>query len=156
PVPGDPYWALPLRGSSFAAAAHAEPKALRVAVMTASPTGSAVHADCVSATEQTAALCESLGHHVELATMDVDGDAFTAHFINVWAAGNAWTMADWEERVGRTATEEDVEPLTWALVELGRSIDAARYLKSVQEIQKLSRQIAAAFEDIDVLITPTL
>jgi amidase len=156
PVPGDPYWAPPLRGASFAAAAATPPSSLRVALLTTSPAGGDVHADCVSAAEQAAALCESLGHVVVPATLDVDGDRFTAHFINVWAAGNAWTLQDWEYRVGRTATEEDVEPLTWALTQLGRTLDAGTYLFSVQELQKITRQIAVMFEDIDVLLTPTL
>jgi amidase len=156
PVPGDPYWAPPRRGESFAAAAASAPASLRVAVMTASPTGSAVHADCVAATEKTAALCESLGHRVEPATLAVDGDAFTAHFINVWAAGNAWALLDWEERVGRTAVEEDLEPLSWSLVQLGRALDAGAYLKSQQELQKITRHMAGYFEGIDVLLTPTL
>jgi Asp-tRNA(Asn)/Glu-tRNA(Gln) amidotransferase A subunit family amidase len=124
--------------------------------MTASPTGSDVHPDCVAAAEAAAALCESLGHKIEPAALAVDGDAFTMHFINAWAASNAWAMADWEERVGRTATEADVEPLTWALTELGRSLSAAVYLKSVQELQRITRQIAEYFEGIDVLLTPTL
>ena len=156
PVPGDPYWAPPRRGPSFATAASTEPGALRIAVMTASPTGSPVHADCVEATEKTAALCASLGHQVEPAALAVDGDAFTEHFINVWAAGNAWTLLDWESRVGRRAGEEDVEPLTWSLVEIGRSLDSGRYLQSRQELQKITRQIAEYFEGIDVLLTPTL
>jgi amidase len=156
PVPGDPYWAPPRRGPSFAAAVDAAPTGLRVAVMTASPTGSAVHADCVRATEEAAALCETLGHHTEAAALAVDGDGFTEHFINVWAAANAWTLLDWEHRVGRPAVEEDVEPLTWALVELGRSLDAGHYLRSMQELQKITRQIADYFENIDVLLTPTL
>jgi amidase len=156
PVPGDPYWAPPRRGPSFAAAVTAPFGPLRIGVMTTSPTGSAVHPDCVAATEKAATLCESLGHHMEPATLVVDGDAFTAHFINVWAAGNAWVLRDWEERVGRTATEDDVEPLTWALIEIGRSLDAGGYLKSVQELQKQTRTIAAYFEGIDVLLTPTL
>jgi amidase len=156
PQLGDPYWAPPLRGASFSAAAATPPARLRVAVLTDSPNGSEVHADCLTAVERTAALCESLGHSVTPATLDIDGDAFTAHFINVWAAGNAWALADWEERVGRVATEEDVEPLTWALVELGRSLSAPAHLKSMQELQKLSRQVAQAFEEFDVLLTPTL
>ena len=156
PVPGDPYWAPPLRGPSFLAAVSAFEKPLRIAVMTTSPTGSAVHADCVAAVTAAAASCESLGHLVEPATMAVDGDLFTAHFINVWAAGNAWTLTDWEERIGQTATEADFEPLSWSLITLGRSIDAGTYLKSQQELQKITRQIADYFEGIDVLLTPTL
>jgi amidase len=156
PVTGDPYWAPPLSGPSFAAATERPPGALRVALVTASPTGSAVHPDCVQAAEEAAALCESLGHHVVPASLDIDGDAFVAHFINTWAAANAWVLLDWEQRVGRVATEEDVEPLSWALISIGRSLDAGQYLQSVQELQKMSRSIAQAFETFDVLLTPTL
>ncbi len=49
-----------------------------------------------------------------------------------------------------------MEPLSWALVELGRSINGGQYLMSVQELQRMSRQIADYFEGIDVLLTPTL
>ena len=156
PVPGDPYWAPPRRGPSFAAAAASAPRPLHIAVMTASPTGSEVHADCVAAVRAAATLCESLGHRVEGAALDVDGDAFTAHFINQWACGNAWAIGDWEARVGRPVEEGDVEPLSWALIELGRSVDGGQYLASVQGLQKITRQIARYFEGIDVLLTPTL
>ncbi len=156
PVPGDPYWAPPLGGPSFAAAAAAAPAPLRIAVLTASPTGSEVHVDCVTAVEATAKLCESLGHRVEQATLSVDGDAFVAHFINQWACSNAWAIGDWESRVGRPVAEADVEPLSWALIELGRSLNGGQYLASVQELQKITRQIARYFEGIDVLLTPTL
>jgi amidase len=156
PVPGDPYWAPPLRGASFAAAAATPLEGLRVAVMTTSPTGSPVDADCVAAVQATAALCESLGHRVEESALAVDGDAFTAHFVNQWACANAWAIADWEGRLGRSAAEEDLEPLSWALIALGRAIDGGTYLRSVQELQRISRQIADYFEGIDVLVTPTL
>ena len=156
PVPGDPYWAPPLRGPSFSAAAANPPSPLRVAVLSASPVGSEVHADCVAAVQATAARCESLGHRVEESTLSVDGDAFVANFVNQWACANAWALADWEKRLGRKATEADLEPLSWALVELGRSVDGGQYLVSVQELQLISRQIADYFEGIDVLLTPTL
>jgi amidase len=156
PVPGDPYWAPPRRGPSFAGAVEVPPPRLRIAVMTASPTGTDVHPDCVAAAREAATLCESLGHQVVEAALAVDGDAFIGHFINQWAAGNAWAVADWEARLGRPATEGDLEPLSWALVELGRSLSAAQYLVAVQGLQKISRQIADYFEGIDVLLTPTL
>src|SRR5271169_984936 len=57
PIPGDPYWPPPLRGPSFGAAAATVPPQLRVAVMTTSPTGSEVDAECVAAVRATASLC---------------------------------------------------------------------------------------------------
>ncbi len=156
PVAGDPYWAPPRRGPSFAAAAEVPTHRLRIAVLTASPTGSGVHPDCVAAAHAAATLCESLGHHLEEAVLDVDGDAFVADFVNAWAAGNAWAIADWEARLGREATEDELEPLSWALVQLGRSVTAPQYLTAVQGLQRVTRRIAAAFASFDVLVTPTL
>jgi amidase len=156
PVPGDPYWAPPRRGPSFAAAAQNTPPRLRIAVMTASPSGSDVHPDCVAAARAAATLCESLGHQVEGAALALDGDAFVADFINVWAGGNAWAIEDWEARLGRPVTEEELEPLSWALVSMGRALNAGQYLASWQGLQRITRQVAAYFEGIDVLLTPTL
>jgi amidase len=156
PVPGDPYWAPPRRGPSFAAAATSPPSTLRIAVLTASPAGTDVHPDCMEAARVAAALCESLGHHVEDAALTVDGDAFVGHFVNAWAAGNAWAIGDWEARLGREVTQAEVEPLSWAIIGLGRALNSAQYLAAVQGLQKITRQIAAFFEGIDVLLTPTL
>jgi len=157
PVPGEPYYAPPTRGASFLDAASPSAGApLRIGLVTAAPTNVAVHPDCVEAAQQAASLCESLGHHVEPAEMGIDGDEFSTHFINAWAAGNAWVMDDWEERLGRSATEQDVEPLTWALVGIGRALNAGQYLSSVQGLQRAARQMAAVFEHFDVLLTPTL
>ena len=154
--PGDPYAAPALKGESFAAAAATDPGRLRIAIMVDSPTGSAVDPDCVAAARAAGELCESLGHVVVEATPDVDADALVAHFINMWAAGNAWVMLDWEARIGRAATPDDVEPLTWALVEMGRAVTADQYLRSMQEMQKLGRTIGMFLEDYDLILSPTL
>ncbi len=156
PMPGDPYATPPLRGPSFLAATRSDPAPLRIGVLTAAPNGVPVDPECVAAVEHAAALCTSLGHHVDAVELPVDGDSFVEHFINVWAAGNAWTLLWWQDRVGRSATPEDVEPLTWALCQMGLSIDAGTYLRSVEALQRITRELAAATADLDVLITPTL
>ena len=112
----------------------------------------------MAAVEATAALCESLGHTVEEATLPVDGDAFVAHFVNQWACSNAWAIADWEARVGRTAARGGPRAL-----ELGPGrarplpSTAGPYLKvGAGAAADQPRQIADYFEGIDVLLTPTL
>ena len=156
PMSGDPYAAPARRGESFLAATTRAPGRLRIALSVAAPNGSEVDAECASAALAAAELCASLGHEVVEDAPQVDGDAFTGHFINVWAAGNAWTMADWEERIGRPATPDDVEPLTWALCEMGRALGSHQYLKSMQELQRAMRQIGIFQEAYDVMLTPTL
>jgi amidase len=156
PVPGDPYAAPPLRGSSFLAATARDPAPLRIGVVTASPTGGTVDPQCVAAVEHAARLCAELGHRVDAADVPIDADAFIEHFVNVWAAGNAWVLSVWEARTGRVATRDDLEPLSWALCEMGRSLDAARFLGSVAALQRETRAVSTAFESLDVVLTPTL
>jgi len=49
-----------------------------------------------------------------------------------------------------------VESLTFNFYEMGRQITAAQYLMAVAALQSLSRQVAAFFENYDILLTPTL
>ena len=105
PVPGDPYWAPPLRGPSFAAAAATAPPPLRIAVMTASPTGSEVAPGlCRRGHEAAAALCESLGHRVEVC--HARRRRRRLHRATSSTSGPEPTPGpspDWEARMGRTA-----------------------------------------------------
>ncbi len=156
PMPGDPYAAPPLVGESFAAAVTAPPGRLRIALIVDGADGTPAHPDCIAAARAAAELCTSLGHEVVEASLPVDGDVFLVHFINVWAAANAWMMLDWEERMGRTAGPDDLEPLSWALVEAGRAISADVYLRSVQALQRATRRVAEFQADHDLLLTPTL
>jgi len=155
-VAGDPYAAPALRGTSFLAATERDPARLRIGIVTASPTEVAVDPECVAAVERAGALCEQLGHGIEHIELAIDGNAFTEHFINVWAAGNAAALSWWAERVGRDATPEDLEPLTWALCELGRAIRADQLLRSIEALQTITRSVARVFEDLDIVLTPTL
>ena len=155
-VPGDPYAAPAPRGASFLDATRSDPDALRLGILTASPTGSTVEPVCVEAVERTAALCERVGHRVEPMTIDANGDAFVEHFVNLWAAGNAWALGWWERQLGRAAVPRDVEPLTWSLVELGRSLRADQLLASIESLQSISRAIAASMEPFDAVLLPTL
>jgi amidase len=156
PAPGDPYRPPPPDRPYLDELSH-RPGRLRIAVLTAAPNGTDVHPDCVEAAERTGELCAELGHEVTEARLPAfDSDAFTEQFLTLWASGTAWAVADWEHRLGRPANEEDVEPLTWALVSMGRATSADRYLVAVQGLQQLTRLLAGYFEDHDILLTPTL
>jgi amidase len=63
PDPGAPYFAPP-PARPFLAEVAAAPGRLRIGVSTAALTGVPVDSECVRAVEDTARLCEDLGHHV--------------------------------------------------------------------------------------------
>jgi amidase len=155
PAPGDPYWAPP-PARPFAREVGADPGRLRIAVVANAPTLSEIQPDCVEAVRSAAELCASLGHECSEGAFDLDGDAITNAFLTAWTAGVAWSLDHWARTIGRPATADDVEPLTWALVEMGRSKSAPDYLLAVQDLQRISREVAAMYQSYDVVLTPTI
>jgi amidase len=157
-MPGEPYDALPPR-RRYAAESGFTPEPLRIGLRTAAPGGQVTtHPDCVAAAEAAGTLLERLGHRVEPATPDgLDDPEFIPQFISMWSAGNAWALDWWSRRLGgRVIGQDDVEPLTWALAELGRSISAPQWLSAREWLQANTRRMAAWWEDWDLLLTPTL
>ena len=155
PMPGDPHVA-PAPDRPFADEVGASPTRLTVAFSTRSPSGTDVHPDCVRAVEETARLCEELGHTVVEAAPDYDAELLWRCVTTSIAAGVAWAIADWERRLDRPATEDAFEPFLWALRERGRQVSAPEYLLVQQDMQRISRDVAAFFSDHDLWLTPTL
>ncbi|MEX2293032.1 MAG: amidase family protein [Acidimicrobiales bacterium] len=156
--PGDPFTA-PTPSRPFLQEVGVDPGSLRIGLMTQAPMGSVgVHADCVDATEAAGQLLESLGHRVEVShPKALDDPEYTGHFITNWAAGAAWNLDYWTRRTGTQVTEADVEPLTWALAELGRSSAAPEWLWAREWLQLNSREVASWWsEGFDLLLTPTI
>jgi len=155
PDVGDPYWAPP-PARPFLQEVGAAPGRLRIAFTIAAATDVPVHADCVSAVRDAAALCADLGHEVVEAAPAVSGDLVTGAFMTLWSAGCASTIDGVALSTGQTATADQFEPLTWALYEMGRQQTAPAYLLALTQLQGVSRQIARFLVDYDVYLTPTL
>lgn len=155
PDVGDPYWAPP-PARPFLQEVGVDPGRLRIAFTTAAPPGVKVHADCISALLDTAALCADLGHEVVEAAPEVNGELVTQSFMALWSAGCAWTIDGLGFVTGRTPAQDQFEPLTWALYEMGRKQSASSYLLSLTFLQRVARDIARFLLKYDVWLTPTL
>ncbi|HEX7672038.1 MAG TPA: amidase family protein [Polyangiaceae bacterium] len=156
PAVGDPYTAPPL-GRSYVAELAARPTKLRVGVMREPLNGAAVHPDCLAAVELAIAQVRELGHEVvEQKPSITDHAGFFASFITVWTVAAAVSLRAAEELAGRDATEADVEPLTWALSQMGRQCSGPDYVLATRRLHRASRDIARFFVDHDALITPVL
>ena len=158
PAPGVPYSAPPPE-RPYAEEVGADPGRLRIGIRTAAP-GRQVPVDpaCEQAATETARLLEGLGHTVEPVELPfLDVDDIVQHFLVRWSAGVAWEIGYWERKTGLTCREEDVEPCTWALAELGRSNSAGDYLTAIERHQVLGIEIARWYESgFDLLLTPTM
>jgi len=160
PAPGDihtpPAWTRPLRDERGGDATK-----LRIGVCTTSPDGQTpVQPDVVAAVDATALLLESLGHRVAR-------DAYPSALVNPDLVNaflpcyGTWAQRDletWGARLGRDGAlgEQDVEPGTWAISQLGRDTTATHYAACVETLQHMSRAVQQWWDDFDLLLTPTI
>jgi amidase len=157
PVAGDPY-AAPPPARAYVDELSADPGRLRIGLLTRAPGGTVeTHPDCIAAADAAGRMLQALGHHVEDADFTVfDDPEFITQFITNWASAMAWNLDYWTRRTGRPITDGDVEPLTWALAEMGRSFTAADFLNSREWLQMATRAAAAFWKGNDLLLTPTI
>jgi amidase len=152
---GDPYWAPP-PARPFLQEVGADPGKLRIALSFEPPTGTPVHPDCVAAVREAAKLCADLGHHVEEAAPAINAEQITQAFMAVFTAGATETADAMALLSGRTLTEDQVEPLTWAVCQMARGQNAPSYLLAHTVLHRIGRDVARFMVDYDVWLTPTL
>ena len=152
---GAPY-AAPAQVRPFVQEVQADPGRLRVGVCTEPWLGHAVAPECLQAVEEAATLLRELGHEVFETALPIAGTAFAEAFLTV-LAGNV--RAEIEEAAAvarRHARRQDFEAATWAMGMMGRAFRADEFVAAERELQRTARAIGRCFEDLDVLLTPTL
>jgi amidase len=152
---GAPHWA-PEPARPFLQEVGADPGRLRIAFTTTAPTGVPIHADCVAAVREAAALCEKLGHEVIEASPSIHGPAWAEEFTVLWSANCAATIAYWGDVTRRTPTPDHFEPYTWALQEKGRRHSAMEVVRAQQRLQTWSLDVGRFFRSHDLWLTPTV
>lgn len=152
---GDPYWAPPLSAPYIDEIAQ-EPGKLKIAFTTVPPTEVEADAECVTATQNAAKLCESLGHTVVEASPQFDTELFSRSTLPIISASIAADVSSRLEVLNREMKSDDVEKVTATFVERGQNISGPDYVKAVQGIHAIGRQVAPFFQEYDILLSPVL
>jgi len=160
PMPGDPYTA-PAQLGSYTAELSVPRKPLRVGFATRFPhvDGGLVesHPDCLAAVQHAAKLLASHGHVVEPAEItELHDPDWIPRFLSLWVVGVAMEIDETSHKLGRPVVADDVEPLTWALAELGRLISGPVYAEAWRWTHRTTRRIAKFWERYDLWLTPTV
>jgi amidase len=154
-LPGDPY-TPPVPKQTWSTLATHAPSKLRVGFSVTPPDGGAIEAEAVAAVRNTVATLEKLGHNVEEHDMALDGARAWRTYTHMGCVQTAAFFDLIEPVVGRPVSAAEVEPVTWAIIERGRSIRGARHLADVEAVRQFGRAIASDLSDYDVFVTPTL
>lgn len=129
-------------------------KGLRIALMTDSPFGNPVHADCLQAVEGAARQCELLGHRVERASPRLPiGEMFGSIGFAMGTAMLA-TFRRREAVLGRAVSESDVEPLNWRSLRLAAGYSAEQLYQARLVFDQAARALDDFFADYDLILSP--
>jgi amidase len=143
--PGDPWWAPPPE-RPFAETAGEPPPRLRIAVTSTPPIDVPIDPECVRAVMSAAELLATLGHDVREEMPPWRAPDLFQTFIAVWQVGPTLHPVD----------EPLMTPLNRGLAESARQSTAADYARAVASLQMLSRRVVAFWNEVDVVLTPTL
>jgi amidase len=156
-VIGDTEW-IPGPTEPFAATAARPPRNLRIGFTTTAPIpGAAVDEICASAVERAATLATELGHRVEQFDPPWQDAEAVAQFLDYFAAQVALGIRFSAINVGRfEPTADDLEPMSWAIWQHARNIDAVTFQLVQIRLQARARVLLEALEPYDALITPAL
>ncbi len=155
PEPGSPYTApTPLK--PYMEEMETDPGKLRIAVVRVPITRTPVHPDSLAALDETAKLCESLGHHLEEATLPVDPREFFSSTGTLMGAGTVARVQAREKVLGRKVREGELEPLIWQRYHERTGMTAQDFISARKTVQKIGRQVALFMNDYDLILTPTL
>ncbi|MBV6760305.1 amidase [Rhodococcus opacus] len=154
---GSPF-NIPAGRSGYLDAARHDPAPLRIALMTDGWGGKSTSPAVAAATLSVAALCEELAHRVEQGHPDlgVSWDGFVHDSSVLWSANVATWIADAAMAFGRSIDSTTVEPQTLAVYETGRAISAIDLIRALDARNTLTRRVTAFFDDVDILLTPSL
>jgi amidase len=140
-LPGDPYWAEILE--PFQPAARRDAPRLRVGWTIDAP--AAVDAEVASAVESVAAELARLGHRVSRVKPDLGQFRPLIQILAVTAVGSL-----------PITQPERLDPLNRSMFEAAPMSTAVDYLSALTELHQQARKLVATWDQIDILVTPTL
>jgi len=140
-LPGDPYWAEILE--PFLPAAQRNPPSLRIGWTIDAP--ARVDPEVMAAVESVAAELAKLGHRVSRVKPDLAQFRPIIQILAVTAVG------------ALPITQPHLlDPLNQRMFEVASMSNAVDYLRALTDLHQQARKLIASWDQIDVLVTPTL
>ena len=152
---GAPY-VIPPPQQAYMQEIEQHPGRLRIAFNTQSPIDTGVHSESIRAVEQTVGLLEELGHEVQEARPEVDGQDLAKGLLILYSAEITSLFDALIPLLGRKVKPSDVETVTWTLGLLGRTYSAGQIVKANREWELAGRIMGRFHETYDLYLTPTL
>lgn len=153
PHAGSRFW-VPRHERPWLDEVGRDPGRLRIGLCRRSPLDAPLAPECAVAIEKTAKLLESLGHHVEEASPDIDWRQFFEHFLVAWTHAVPRVAATIGAMSGREPGPETLDDMTAKFLERARSVTVDDLLRAETMFQGARQTVDRFFDIYDLWITP--
>ena len=116
--------------------------------------GAEVDPECLRGMHETADLLAALGHEIEEASPALPGKDTLRLFTGAFGPAVALQVTYGELLAGRPPEEDEIEPLSRALVGPRPRLTSVEYLACLAQLQALARGVVAFFAEYDVAAHP--
>jgi amidase len=144
--PGDAHWAPPPE-RPFLEEVGRDPGRLRVALTVEPPIHFDVEPGVAGVARAAADALAALGHEVVEATPPWRDDSLLRWFSRLWQMTPAFYPVE---------DPSVLEPMNRALLEQAHETSSVEYAQAVGSLQRLARRTVAFWDEVDVVLTPTL
>lgn len=155
PDTGAPYVA-PAMEVSYSHAITRPPRRLRILLCDTTFTGTPIDSACQTAVLETAKVLEGLGHHVSPGHPKADHEGMMRAWTRIVACGTALWVQNAMRSKGRDLRQGDIQGVALGALRFANEISGATYLSAVNKIHAYGREMAAVFDDFDVILSATL
>ncbi len=154
-LPGDPY-GIPMPSDPYLMLMQRAPKPMRIAVITTPPDGGPIDPEIRALVEKVGQTLQGMGHEVTSHRMALEAGAAWQTYTDMTCVETAGMFDFMETVVGRPVTPDDVEPVTWAIIERGRTTKATEHAHRIEQVRQMARGIVQDLDPFDLVLTPTL
>lgn len=133
-----------------------DPGRLRIALVEGAMMGKDVDPRARAAAKEAAALCERLGHDVEIAEPSgVDYGAAALSVLLLFASNVGWLVREGRKR-GKKLRAGDLEPATRAMLVIAQVVSVDDLTAALETQQRIAERFDRFMQTYDVMLTPTL
>ena len=155
PEAGAPYYAEPPR-RAYLEVIGADPGRLRIGLQRRAYDDSvAVSAECISALEDAARLCEELGHDIVETDLRFDHPRLRQTYYTIWPALMLQALEHHARQTGRSWRAEDLETHVAEQVERAKAFTAGTFITALDSMLTVAQDFQRQCEAFDIVISPT-
>lgn len=116
----------------------------------------AVDLPCLQAVEKITGLLENAGHHLNKKQLTLDLNAIGESTLILIAANTCEVINLQQQKLGRKAKSNELEPITWEFYQRGQTLLAHEFIAAKNRLYQLLRPLHELLNQSDVVLTPAL